>query len=194
MRNIIFLTLSIFILGSCNQQSEAEKAEPKETSKKEVKATAAAKAQEDISSTPQGGGIGTFIGDIPCSDCKTIKVILTLSNNHDAMYRERKIVTNSKAENTLSFSASWNYMTGNDSIIIVTNKSDNTDIRRYKKHSSYLTSLDENLNPIDCGGYKCSLNAVKPGQATPSQSDVPNTIRVTPRSEPTAPTKRPKSE
>lgn len=194
MRPIAILTISSLLLFSCNEQPSPQTTDKPSEKKKEAVNKAAAIAQEEISSTPQGGGLGTFIGDKPCSDCKTIKVILTLSNNHDAVYRERKVVTNSKAENTLSVSASWNYMTGNDSIIIVTNKADNKDVRYFKKGSSFLLALDEKLNTIDCGGYKCSLDAVKPGKTTPSQSDVPNNVRVSPRAEPMAPTKRPKSE
>ncbi|MEZ4800800.1 MAG: copper resistance protein NlpE N-terminal domain-containing protein [Flavobacteriales bacterium] len=147
--------------------------------------------QETISSTPQGGGMGTYIGDKPCEDCETIKVILTLSNNHEARYRERKVGHDKKQTESVSEESSWNYRADNDSIIVVTYKSDARKFHYFKIGTGTLTPLDDKMNPKDCGGYSCTLNAVRPGQQTPSNTSTPNGVRVEPRPGTLTPTRQP---
>lgn len=196
MKISTLLIISALALVSCNdtapKNAPADSVEQSErpAAKQEID-KAKIQYQESISSTPAGGGMGTFIGDKPCDDCETIKVILTLSNNHEARYRERKVGRDKKQSEYISEICSWNYKSDNDSIIIVTYKSDSNKFHYFKKGTGILTPLDDKLKPKDCGGYSCSLNAVKPGQQTPSNTSTPNGVRVEPRPGTLAPTRQP---
>ena len=176
MRIVQILTsLSIIFLASCSTPpatpgSEAAAA-PQDTTKQKAtisRNSLSASGEEQV----------TYIGDKPCSDCKTTKVILTLLNKNNAVYREQKIREKSP-ENTLRVMGSWIY-SPDSTVITVTNSSDPTDVRRFKVSKDYLTVVDEKLQPVDCGGYDCTLDKIKPGKVTPSKTDVANPIRIMP--------------
>lgn len=192
---LLYISLGIFAVA-CNDaapKNDSQSIAQEDQAQRKVEKEDQAKVnyQETISSTPQGGGLGTYIGDKPCDDCETIKVILTLSNNHEARYRERKVGSNKKQTEFVSEECSWNYKADNDSIIVVTYKSDARKFHYFKKGIGIMTPLDEKLNPKDCGGYSCSLNAVRQGQQTPSNTSTPNGVRVEPRPGTLTPTRQP---
>lgn len=176
MRIVQILTgLLLFFLTSCTTPptTPGSEAAPSTQDTTKQKAAISRTALGDSNETQM-----TFIGDKPCTDCKTTKVILTLLNKNNAVYREQKIREKSP-ENTLRVMGSWIY-SPDSTVITVTNSSDPTDVRRFKVNKDYLTVLDEKLQPVDCGGYDCTLDKIKPGKATPSKTDVANPIRVMP--------------
>jgi hypothetical protein len=176
MRIVQILTsLSVIFLASCSTPPATPGSEATPT----VADTTKQKATISRNSlNVPGEEQVTYIGDKPCSDCKTTKVILTLLNKNNAVYREQKIREKSP-ENILRVSGSWIY-SADSTMIIVTNSSNPSDIRRFKVSKDYLTVVDEKLQPLDCGGYDCTLDKIKPGKATPSKTDIANPIRVMP--------------
>jgi hypothetical protein len=111
--------------------------------------------------------LGTFMADYPCNDCKINKVILTVTNSGNAMYREKKI---GKADDKgISTEGKWAFNADSTIISITPKEGSNGQARSFRYSSGTFTQLDASGNPQPCENGDCTLKKVQPVKVTNSK-------------------------
>lgn len=131
------------------------------------------KAQSNIPSIALTGQksldvLGTFMADYPCTDCKVNKVILTVTNSGNAMYREKKI---GKADDKgVSTEGKWAFNADSTMITITPKEGSNGQARSFKYANGTFTQLDASGNALPCENGDCTLKKVQPVKVTNSKA------------------------
>lgn len=111
--------------------------------------------------------LGTFMADYPCADCKLNKVILTITNSGNAMYREKKI---GKAEEKgISTEGKWAFNADSTIISITPKEGSNGQARSFRYSSGTFIQLDASGNPLPCENGDCTLKKVQPVKVSNSK-------------------------
>jgi len=112
--------------------------------------------------------LGTFMADYPCADCKINKVILTVTNSGNAMYREKKI---GKADDKgISTEGKWAFNADSTIISITPKEGSNGQARSFSYSNGTFTQLDASGNPLPCENGDCTLKKVQPMKVTNSKT------------------------
>ncbi len=112
--------------------------------------------------------LGTFMADYPCTDCKLNKVILTITNSGNAMYREKKI---GKADDKgISTEGKWAFNADSTIISITPKEGSNGQARSFRYSSGTFIQLDASGNPVSCENGDCTLKKVQPVKVSNSKA------------------------
>jgi uncharacterized lipoprotein NlpE involved in copper resistance len=112
--------------------------------------------------------LGTFMADYPCTDCKLNKVILTITNSGNAMYREKKI---GKADDKgISTEGKWAFNADSTIISITPKEGSNGQARSFRYSSGTFIQLDASGNPVTCENGDCTLKKVQPVKVSNSKA------------------------
>jgi len=112
--------------------------------------------------------LGTFMADYPCTDCKVNKVILTITNSGNAMYREKKL---GKADDKgASTEGKWAFNADSTMITITPKEGSNGQPRSFKYENGTFLQLDASGNPLPCENNDCVLKKVQPTKVTKSKT------------------------
>jgi uncharacterized lipoprotein NlpE involved in copper resistance len=142
---VLFSTLLFF---SCNNQSSENVQADKKKSEQpnEVKIGNRIITKNDL--------LGTYMGDLPCADCKGIKTVLTLGGNNRANYTERKL-TIGKNESRI-VDGTWS-INADSSLITVLGRDTKNEKLYFKKDGKNLLPMNSETELKDCGAANCAL-------------------------------------
>jgi hypothetical protein len=166
MKKIIY-TAAMLGLFACNNANNAT------PDGQTANADTTNKAQSNIPSIALTGQksldvLGTFMADYPCTDCKVNKVILTVTNSGNAMYREKKIgKTDDKGVST---EGKWAFNADSTMITITPKEGSNGQARSFKYSNGTFIQLDASGNALPCENGDCTLKKVQPVKVTNSKA------------------------
>lgn len=142
---VLFSALLFF---SCNNQSSENGQADKKKSEQpnEVKIGNKIITKNDL--------LGTYMGELPCPDCKGIKTVLTLGGNNRANYTERKL-TLGKNESRI-VDGTWSVSIDSTLITLVGRDTKNEKLY-FKKEGKNLLPMNSETELKDCGGTNCAL-------------------------------------
>lgn len=143
---VLFSALLFF---SCNNQSSENVQADKKKSEQpnEVKIGNKIITKNDL--------LGTYMGELPCADCKGIKTVLTLGGNNRANYTERKL-TLGKNESRI-MDGTWS-INADSNLITVVGRDTKNEKRYFKKEGKNLLPMTSETEVKDCGGVNCMLS------------------------------------
>ena len=166
MKKIIYTAamIGLFACNNANTNSPENQAANADTTKN---------AQGNIPSIALTGQksldvLGTFTADYPCTDCKVNKVLLTITNSGNAMYREKKI--GKPEDKGISTEGKWSFNADSTIISITPKEGSNGQARSFRYENGNFTQLDASGNPLPCEQGDCTLKKVQPVRVTNSKT------------------------
>lgn len=144
--NLLLFVALLFC--ACNNQTNEPKKEdqPKSEQPKEVKI-----GNKIITKNPL---IGTYMGEMPCDDCKAIKTVLTLGGSNFANYTERKVTIGKGA--TKIVNGIWS-VNADSTLITIAGKEANSEKLYFKLDGKTLIPMKSETEMRDCGTVNCAL-------------------------------------
>ncbi|MFN6378178.1 MAG: copper resistance protein NlpE N-terminal domain-containing protein [Flavobacteriales bacterium] len=144
--NILLFTALLFV--SCNNQANEVKNEEQKKSEQpnELKI-----GNKIITKNPL---IGTYMGELPCADCKAIKTVLTLGGANFANYTERKITIGKGSAKIIN--GIWS-VNADSTLITIVGRETNGEKLFFKREGKSLIPMKSETERADCGEINCAL-------------------------------------
>ncbi|MEY3398268.1 MAG: NlpE N-terminal domain [Bacteroidota bacterium] len=150
MKYIAIFSLAL-VLASCSEQSGQGTANGTDTT-----ATGSAVSGQNPGAPEVDGNLkgffGTFVGDLPCPDCESIRVALSLNGNMTAIVKQKKIGAENNGAVPGMLNGTWKTNEDNTSVIVITDKGEMT----------FKVMSTEGLVPVEILGttYSCEKDCV----------------------------------
>jgi hypothetical protein len=143
------LLLAALIFASCNNQTNDNTKKEQNTGEqpKEVKIGNRIITKNAL--------VGTYMGELPCDDCKGIKSVLTLGGSNRANYTERKISIG-KRDASKIVDGTWS-ISADSTLITVTSRGDSNEKIYFKKEGKNLIAMASASEAKKCETGNCVL-------------------------------------